>query len=217
MSRPDEIHRSDAARAVVDRYHRRERALSALLVVVVVAVFLAAYVTLPTLYGLAVAALLILVARAPILHSRGTIRLRTDDDPDAVADAFTGPTPPVLAFQWGVADDITRADETTYHVSYLFGLRSVEMTVETTETTTEDGERRVTLDVAANDRPWATYTARIHVEGDATVVDVDYAGERRFGLRRLPQQLLTERYRDDALHAQGYTVLDRDAHFGVGR
>jgi len=47
------------------------------------------------------------------------------------------------------------------------------------------------------------------------IVDVEYMSTRRFGLRRVPQQLLAERYRDAALTAQGYTVVKRDAHFGL--
>ncbi|WP_410767318.1 hypothetical protein [Haloferax sp. DFSO60] len=165
--------------------------------------------------SIVVAALLVVVARAPLIQSYGTVRLQTDLDSTAVIDSFTGPTPPVLAFQWGIADEIEQeAGAVTYRVSYLFGLRSVDVTVRTETETTLTGEQRIELDITVNDHPWATYTATIRETDDQTRIDVEYASERRFGLRRIPQQVVAERYRDDALIAQGYTVIERDAHFG---
>jgi hypothetical protein len=66
-----------------------------------------------------------------------------------------------------------------------------------------------------SDNPWATYIATICDADDQTIVDIEYTSTRRFGLRRVPQQLLAERYRDAALMAQGYTVIERDGHFGL--
>ncbi|GGM54272.1 hypothetical protein J2752_000616 [Halarchaeum rubridurum] len=215
MPSPD-ADRPPEARAVAERYLRRERPLSALVVVLAVALFLAAYAATSLLPAVGVAAVLLVVARAPILTSNGTIRLRTDADPKTVAASFAGPTPPVLALQWGVADGVVPADDgATYPVSYLFGLRSIEMAVETHVSETDDGARRVELDVTANGSAWATYTATIRDDGEGTVVDVEYDAERRFGLRRVPQQLVAERYRDEALAVQGYEVVARDAHFGL--
>lgn len=215
MPSTTEIDRPEEALSVVKQYLKRERPLSALVIVVLVSLFIGTYFLASPLLGILVAVILLVVARAPILQSRGTVRLRSDNDPETVANEFTGPTPPVLAFQWGVADEVTIDDETTtYHVSYFFGLRSTEMAVKTQTTTTPAGEHQVELDVTANGRPWATYTVTINHDGDWTIVDVEYTSNRRFGLRRLPQQLMTERYRGKALTAQGYTVVDRDAHFG---
>jgi len=204
------------ARVVAERYLRRERPLSALVVVLAVSIFLVAYAATSLLPAVGVAAVLLVLVRAPILKSNGTIRLRTDADPETVAASFAGPTPPVLALQWGVADDVVPADDrTTYPVSYLFGLRTVEMAVETRVPETDDGTRCVELDVTVNGSAWAAYAATIRDEGDATVVDVDYDAKRRFGLRRVPQQFVAERYRDEALAVQGYEVVARDAHFGL--
>jgi len=66
-----------------------------------------------------------------------------------------------------------------------------------------------------NDQPWATYTSKITNTNEDTIIEVEYTSNRRFGLRRIPQQLVANRYRDDALTAQGYTVIERDAHFGL--
>jgi hypothetical protein len=144
------------------------------------------------------------------------VQLRTDDGPETVLDALTGPTPPVLALQRGVADEVTREDGVLiYPTSYLFELRFVKPTVHTQAETTSHGEHQVEVKIMMNDNPWAVYTATIRDANDQTIVDVEYTSTRRFGLRRVPQQRLAERYRDAALMAQGYTVVERDGHFGL--
>ena len=57
--------------------------------------------------------------------------------------------------------------------------------------------------------------AREGARGDDTVVDVDWTSDRRFGLRRLPQQFVADRYRTDALAVQGYRVADRDTSISI--
>ena len=94
------------------------------------------------------------------------------------------------------------------------GLRSADPTLHTRTVTTPNGDQQVELEILVDDKPWATYTAVISDADEKTLVDVEYTSNRRFGLRRLPQQLLAERYRDAAITAQGYTVVERDAHFG---
>lgn len=212
MPSPTGGDRRESAVAVAQRYLGRERPLSALVAVVVVSVFFGTYLATSLLPAVAVGAALVVVVRAPVLRPHGTVRLRSDDDPKTVREAFTGPTPPVLAFQWGIADEVASEDgATTYTVSYLFGLRSVDFTVRTRTGTTTDGAGQVELDVTTNGQQWATYTATIREDGDQTVVDVEYNSGRRFGLRRLPQQLVARRYRDEALEAQGYAVVERDS------
>ena len=215
MPSTDDVERPPDARSVAARYHSRERLLSGLVVVLAVSVFLGAYVLTSLLPAVGVAAVLVVAARAPVLQSSGTVRLRTDDDPAAVVDDFAGPTPPVLAFQWGIADTVTTdGSVATYPVSYLFGLRSADVTVQSRTETTPEGDHRVELAVTTNDSPWATYTATVRGTDEHTVVDVEYTSNRRFGLRRVPQQWLATRYRDAALAAQGYTVVERESHFG---
>jgi len=216
MPSANDIERPQEALTVAKRYLRRERPLSALIVVIVVSAFLGMYRTTSLLLAIVVAVILLAVVRAPILQSRGTVRLRTDDDLERVVDAFTGPTPPILAFQWGIADAVTTEDRTvTYNISYLFGLRSAEVTVRKRTDSAPNDNYRVELVLTTNDRPWATYTATISSDGGHTIVDVEYASNRRFGLRRVPQQLVAERYRDEALAVQGYAVVERDSHFGI--
>ncbi|MFC7021259.1 MULTISPECIES: hypothetical protein [Haloarcula] len=89
------------------------------------------------------------------------------------------------------------------------------ITVRSQTDTTPRGARRVELEVTVNDQPWATYTATISTDDDRTSVDVEYTSNRRFGLRRIPQQIVAERYRNEALTAQGYTVVERDSNFGI--
>ena len=214
MPSPDTIERPREALRVARRHLRRERFLSALVVTLVVSLFLGTYVTTSLFPAVVVAVVLVVIARAPIMQSTGTVELRTDDDPETVLDALTGPTPPVLALQWGVADEVTSEDGVpTYPTSYLLGLRSVKPIVRTQVETTPNGEHQVEIEITVNDNPWATYTAKISDDDVQTIVDAEYTSNRRFGLRRVPQQLLAERYRDAALVAQGYTVVERDAHF----
>lgn len=216
MPSTNDIERSQEALTVAKRYLRRERPLSALVVVLVVSVFHGTYLATSLLPAVVVAAILLIAARAPILQSRGTIRLQTDDDLGTVVDKFTGPTPPVLALQWGVANEVTTEDNMAiYPVSYLFGLRSVEVAVDTHTDTTSSGGYLVESEVTVNDQPWATYTSTINSTNEHTIIEVEYTSNRRFGLRRIPQELLAKRYRDDVLTAQGYTVVERDAHFGL--
>jgi len=215
MSSTNSLQRPQEAVVVATRYLRRERPLSWLLAIFVALLYLATYSMTSLLPAIGVAALLVILARAPILQSHGSVRLQTDDDSETVVDAFSGPTPPVLAFQWGIADEVTTETNTvTYRTSYLFGLRTAVVTVNTQTNTTSNGIRTVELEISANDKPWATYTATISPKNEQTVVDIEYTSTRRFGLRRLPQQFLAERYRNKALAVQGYTVVERDSHFG---
>ncbi|KTG22892.1 hypothetical protein [Haloferax profundi] len=212
----NDTERPQGAVAVAKQYLRRERPVSALVVLLVVSLFLGTFLATSLLPALVVGGLLVVTARAPVVQSHGTVHLRTDDTPESVVEAFTSPTPPVLAFQWGIADEITTGDDSvTYRMSYLFGLRSDSMTVHRQIETTPNSNQRVKLDISANDQPWATYTATIRHTNDASIVDVEYTSNRRFGLRRVPQQIVADRYRNEALEVQGYTVVERDAEFGI--
>ena len=209
------IRRSQEALNVAEQYLRRERPLNALVVVFVVSILLGTYLVSSILSAVIVAAVLLIAVRFPILQSKGISRLRTDDDFETVVDEFTGPTPPILALQWGVADEVTTDGSVAiYSLSYLFGLRSVEVTVHSQTDTAPNGDHLIESEVSVNDQPWATYTSTISTTNEHTVIETEYTSNRRFGLRRIPQQLVANRYADDALTAQGYTVVERDSHFG---
>ena len=210
------VDRPREARAAAKRYLRRERPLSALIVVLAVAGFLGTFIATSLAPAVVVGGLLIIVARAPIIEVRGIVRLRTDEDAESVAESFTGPTPPILVFQWGIADEIRTGDEAvTYRLSYLFGLRSVEVTVDTRTDRTPDGGRRIDLEVTVDGQPWSTYVVTVDTRDDGTVVEYEYTADRRFGLRRIPQRIVAKRYRDEALEAQGYAVVERNEQYGV--
>jgi hypothetical protein len=216
MPATQEVERPQAALAVARQYLRRERTLSALVGVLPASVFVGVFLATSLVLALVAGAVLVVVVRVPLVRSHGTVRLRTDDDVATVVDSFTGPTPPVLTFQWGIADKITATEsKVTYHVSYLLGLRSVDVTVYTRTDTTSSGERRVELEVTVDEQPWATYTATISRQNGQTVVDCEYASDRRFGLRRVPQRIVAERYRDRSLAVQGYTAVERNEQYGV--
>ncbi len=201
---------------ITRQYLRRERLASTLLVALVLSLFLGTYLQTSLLPALGVAVILVGIVRVPVFQSQGTFRLRTSDDLTTVVDSFTGPTPPVLAFQWGIAETATTGEESiTYTIPYLFGLRAATMTINRQTETEPDGTRRVELEITENGRQWGTYTATIRSGDDQTLVDVQYTSNRRFGVGRLPQYLLATRYRDDVLTAQGYEIVSRDAAFGL--
>jgi hypothetical protein len=192
------------------RYRRVERPLSGGLALLVGLLGAGALVVLPLGQGVVVAAVVLVAARAPVLRRTGRLVLATDIPPEAVEIDLRSATPPVLPFQWGVADSVRRtADGGRYEFVYLFGLRSVTM-----ETAVADTDERLELTVTGADRPWATYTVTTREDGDRTLVEVELASDRRFGLRRVPQWLVAERYREAALEAQGYSVVEREGSVG---
>jgi hypothetical protein len=191
--------------AVAERYARVERPVTVGVAVAIGVLGGAAVIALPLLWGLAVALGLLALARVPVFQSGGRTRLRTDADPATVREAFVGPTPPPLALQWGVADEVrVDGEDTVYDVSYLFGLRSVEMRVDA-----EAVDDRVELTVTTDGQAWGTYTARIEPTVDGTEITVEIDSDRKFGLRRLPQHLVARRDRDAATEVQGYEVVER--------
>jgi hypothetical protein len=94
------------ATRVAGRYRRTERLVGAGVAVLVGGVAVAALLVLPFAFALAVFAGLLLTLRLPVFRTEGRTVLRTDADPDAVRRALAGPTPPVLALQWGIADAV---------------------------------------------------------------------------------------------------------------
>jgi hypothetical protein len=122
----------------------------------------------------------------------------------------------VLVFQWGIADAVSVERGTaTYHISYLFGMRSVTITVHSERVATADNTQVIELEVTANEQPWSTYTVSIFRHTDRTIIEYDYDSARRFGLRRIPQRMVATRFRDEALEAQGYTVETRTERIGL--
>jgi hypothetical protein len=208
---------SDAA-TVAQRYHRLERPVGGLVALLVAGVVGAAVLFLPLATGLLVALVAVALFRVPVFQSDGTVRLVADAEPAAVKADFERPTPPPLALQWGVADSVRpTADGAHYEFSSLFGLQTAAMELERRSTATDDGESTADLELAVteNGSPWATYSVTVRDQKAETVVDVAWTSERRFGLRRLPQWFVAERYRTEALAAQGYRTVDRDASLSV--
>lgn len=206
------------ATPIVRRYLRVERPISAGVGLVVVATAAVAFLFLPLFAGLLVVVAVVGLVRIPVFGTGGTTRLVTEADPESVATDFESATPPVLAFQWGSADDVAATtDGGVYEFAYLFGLRSLEMVVSASSPTLqgESSVREIDLDVTANGKPWGTYHVSVAAGDGETVVDVEWSSERRFGLRYLPQWMLASRYRDDALAAQGYTTVERNASLSL--
>lgn len=197
----------EAVWAITDRYHRRERLVS--YGFVALATLLGAALVLvidPLFWGLAAAFVLAAALRVPVLETGGIARLLTDATPETVRESFAGPTPPVLALQWGVADEVTETEDgAVYEFLYLFGLRSTEL-----ELTSTDRDDEIELQITVAGNPWATYHVSVDETGDRTAVDVTSESDRRFGLRRLPQWRFGRRYRDPALEAQGYEPVERE-------
>lgn len=203
---------------IVRRYHRIERAFAWLVAILAAIAAVAAVLSLPFAVGLLVAVGLLAVLRIPLFQRRITTRLETDADPEAVAADFGGSTPPMLVFQWGLADEaVPTADGARYEFSYLFGLRSLSMATDVRSVTApaDDASRVLELDVTAGGEPWARYRVSIRGREAGTVVDIEGVSTRRFGLRGLPQGLVAGYYYADALEVLGYTVADRTASLSV--
>jgi hypothetical protein len=220
---------------VISRYRRAERAVSWTLASIVTAAFLASVAALSLWAGVAVAAVLAVALRVPVFRRRGSVRLRTDAPPEDVAREFASPTPPILAFQWGVADEVRETDDAdgrrfgataTYAFSALFGLKTIDLDLSARVTSGEalvgdggndttpgtDGEPAATVEIegTTGDARWASYAVAVREAADGgSVVDVELRPTRRFDLRRLPQGWVGERYYADALAAQGYAVVER--------
>jgi hypothetical protein len=109
-----------------------------------VAVFLGADVVTSLLPAIVAGVLLVGIATAPDVRVSGTIRLRTDGDPDSVVDALTGPTPLRIPLRWKIADEIDADGATAAsRTSYLLWLREATTTVRSRTGTGSDGIRRV--------------------------------------------------------------------------
>lgn len=214
MPAPSDVEVPPDAAAVAAQYRRLERPVSGAVAVLVALIVVAAVLWLPFLQAVVVAVVTLAAVRVPVLRSNGSARLATDEDPGTVRADFEGPTPPLLALQWGIADAVRRTDGgAAYEIASLFGLRSTHLAVET-NAPQADG-RSLELVVTANGRPWGTYTVSIGGADGGTAVKTELRSNRRFGLRRLPQWLVAERYRVAALAAQGYTVVERDVGLSV--
>lgn len=206
--------RPSEAVSVAKRYQRIERPISGAVALVVAAVAAVGMLYLPLVSGLIVAAVILFAVKAPLFKTVETARLVTDAPPEAVRADFESTTPPMLAFQWGVADVRSIVDDAMYDLSYLFGMRSVTMVLET-RLNVEDADYRLVVTTGSNS--WGTHDVTVTTgDSDETVVDVEWVSNRRFGLNRLPQWLIAERYRAAAFTAQGYTVVDRDTSPVVG-
>lgn len=191
--------------SVIERYERIVWIVAALIAVTLAVLVTAALIALPLLPGLTAALLVLIALRVPVFGTDGHFELATAAAPDAVLADFEGRRPPVLAFLWGRADRVRETDDgVVFEFSYLAGLRSVTMSLES--------ERRaddtLAVTVRENERPWGRYLVTIRENGGETIVDVDVGSERRFGLRRLPGALVMRRYRDTVFRTQGYEVRD---------
>lgn len=230
--------RSDV-QSVAKRYRRVWLAVNWLVALSAVGAFLVALALSGLVASVAVAAVLVVALRAPVLRRRGTTRLGTDAAPEAVIEAFASATPPVLAFQWAVADEVRPASDGAgilYEDSWPLGLRTDALAVETeveatpgasASTGANGGDAvgaaepiaRVRIEGTLDGRSWGAYAATVRESADGspgeTTVDVELIPRRRFGLRGVPQALVADAYYAEALAAQGYEVVDRDVSFTV--
>lgn len=195
---------------VTRRYVRVERLASTAFALAAVAVGIWLFLSLPFLWGIAAALGVAALVRVPIYRTTARSHLRTDDDPATVRVAFEGPRPPPLALQWGLADDIKQDDGgVLYRIRYLMGLRSVDFrVVSELGVSSPDGPAQVDLTVTTNGRDWGSYTVRIEAVDSGTEVTVRAESDRRFGLRRLPQFLVAQRYLEQVMAAQGYELCE---------
>lgn len=209
----------EAVASVARRYRRLDvwlRRVLALLTLLVIVLLTAVWSLTPALLaGIA----LLLALRVPLLRTESTTRLRTSADLDAVRRDFAGPTPPMLALQWGSADEVDGADEAgatadgRWIVSYAFGLRSVEMRTAVEERPAADADDAFDVVVTVDGSEWATYAVDLHATDDGTLVHLAGGADRRFSLVRFLVWPRIDRAFREAVAAQGYEVVERA--FGV--
>ncbi|AEH38624.1 hypothetical protein [Halopiger xanaduensis] len=203
-----------AVDAVVRRYGRMQGVLKVSVAAVSVVAVLAAFAALPYLVALCLSLGALVLLSVPLFTTAGTIRLRTEADLETVRRDFAGERPPILPFHWGLADAVRSTDGgTDYEIPYLFGLRSVTITVET-RTVSDDPDADLEIEVREADRPWGTYSVALEERDDATHATVEVESDRRFPLNRLPQTIATARYQQMAYEAQGYVVVEYDRSIG---
>ncbi|GAB3686396.1 hypothetical protein GCM10028857_18400 [Salinarchaeum chitinilyticum] len=206
MTAAEDVDVSPAVAAIAKRHNRADRVATGLLALSAVSAFLLTWVTLSPLPGVAVAVVLAGLLRLPSLRAEGTAELRTDDAPEAVRSAFESARPPVLALTWGRAPEVERtATGAIYTLPFLFGLRSVTMRTEVRDRPDADGFEFL---VIVDDEPHVRYTVTAEGEGNETRVDLSWTSCRGFGFRRVPQWFVVSRYRDAALAAVGYEVVE---------
>lgn len=197
------------AATVAHRYHRFERALASILALLVATLVAMVMVSRSVVIGVLVGAVIIVLLRIPLFNSAGIARLVTDADADSVRADFRSVTPPVLAFQWGIADRVRQTETgAVYDISYLFGLRTarVETAITQPRASNDTPTAELTLTVSVNEHSWGTYYIAIQEDGPHALVELEWTSNRRFGLQRLPQWVLARHYRPTALAAQDYRV-----------
>ena len=203
---PDADARRSAVRSIAKRYRRAERAVSWLVALSVAGAFLTAFALADLLPALAVGAVLLVAVRAPVLRRRGTTRLLTDASPDAVIEEFASATPPVLAFQWAVADEVRPTPEGTggaYEHSSLVGLRTYSLEIATETEAHADGSA-ADADAATLADPAASPDDDGVADGGGPVARVRIEGT----LDGAPWGAYAVSVRDAAAGAPGETVVD---------
>jgi|APHM01.1.fsa_nt_gi hypothetical protein len=198
-----------AVSSVLTRYSRIEQIVSWTLVAAAIVVVVAALYTLPPVGGVVVAVAAVLTLRLPVFRLHSEARVVTDASTEAVREAMLGTRPPVLVFQWGVADRVETGEGVRYHYSAVFGLRTATLAVDRRETA--DG---IEITLVADGAPYATHRVTI-TGGEKTAVTVESDPPRGFGLRRLPGWIATQRQYAAGLNALGYDVREYETSFGL--
>ncbi|RKS75915.1 hypothetical protein BDK61_4533 [Haloarcula quadrata] len=211
MPSNQQLARPQQVLTIANSYLKRERPATALLPVAALLVVAGVFAVTSFLPAIVVGGLLTTGFLVPLIQPRGTVRLRTDTDVTSVVDSFTSPVPPILPLQWGTADEVVVEDGIpVYTLSYLFGLRSVEISLHRDSRSISDGSHRINLQLRMDGTPWSRYAVDVYDQDGQAEIEYEYEADQRLGLRRLPQRLIADRYFEAALRAQGYTVVERN-------
>ncbi|EMA06116.1 hypothetical protein KDQ40_21650 (plasmid) [Haloarcula marismortui ATCC 33800] len=213
MPSNQQLARPQQVLTIANSYLKRERPATVLLPVAALLVVAGVFAVTSFVPAIVVGGFLTTGFLVPLIQPRGTVRLRTDTDVTSVVDSFTSPVPPILPLQWGTADEVVVEDGIpVYTLSYLFGLCSAEISLHRDSRSISDGSHRTNLQLRMDGTPWSRYAVDVYdQDGQAEIeYEYEYEADQRFGLRRLPQRLITDRYFEAALRAQGYTVVERN-------
>lgn len=203
-------------------YHRNSRFITLVLAVCLVVLPSAVFIfPRPLIQWPVLFAILILVGRvllrSPIYHRDVHIELETDKDVESVFDEFSGPLSPALTFTWAIAQSIDCEGESVeYEIPGQLGISSGSIKASSTDSLCEDEKsQNLRIDLTSDGHPIWENNIQIKSGETKTNIQIDSVSKRRFGLIRLPQFLLTDRYFDQAMEAQGYDVIGRTTRLKI--
>lgn len=199
---------------IAEHYRRLERILRLGVVLFAIIVCIALVLRFPRWIAVPLVILVLGSLAVPLFDIAGTIQLKSMEDPDVVLTDFASQLPPVLGFQWALADSIQEtADGVSYEFTHLFGILTTSLR---TNIAVDQANGIVELTCFENDSPWGSYLVFVNPTEDGTEVTLKVTADRRYELVRLTQLVAAAYYQDTMFETQGYEVCNRTRSIAFG-